>query len=166
MRSVTDPDGSDGATVNGIRESVWNAGREADRRPPAQRATPATLEVTSPDGVAGSVRFDLVDAVGSYVGSAVIEVGAEASRLRSLSDLFRNLQLRPGPFRVLFDAAPIRFARGGDGGRAGDRRRHRADRHSLGRAARSLPARRKEDAKVSPAIRPDFRSRSAREKGI
>ncbi len=109
VRAVTDPDGSDGATVTAIRQASWSSAAKQILALQHSSATPATLEVTSPDGVAGSVRFDLEDAAGSYVGSAVMEVGAEASRLRPLSDLFRNLQLRPAPFRVLFDEAPIRF---------------------------------------------------------
>lgn len=109
VHSASDPDGSDGAVVNGVREANWNSAAKQILAIPYSAATSATLGVTNPDGVAGSVRFDLVDALGSYVGSGVLEVDAGASRLRSLADLFRNLDQRPAPFRATFAAAPIRF---------------------------------------------------------
>lgn len=109
VRSAADPDGSDGATVNGIREANWSAAAKLIAAIPHSATSPATLAVANLDGVAGSVRFDLTDATGGYVGSGVLEVGPGAARLRSLADLFRNLAQRPAPFRVAFEAAPIRF---------------------------------------------------------
>lgn len=109
VHSASDPDGSEGATVNGIREENWNAAAKQIVAIPHSASSPATLVVANPDGAAGSIRFDLLDGVGGYVGSGVLEVGAGSSRLRALADLFRNLAVRPAPFKAIFGAANIRY---------------------------------------------------------
>ena len=110
VRSASDPNGSEAATVNGIPEANWSSAARQILAIPHSAASPATLDVANLDDEAGSVRFDLRDAAGAYVGTGVLEVGAGASRLRSLADLFRNLAARPGPFKAMFGAATIRYS--------------------------------------------------------
>ncbi|MEO8195188.1 MAG: GDSL-type esterase/lipase family protein [Thermoanaerobaculia bacterium] len=110
VRSASDPDGSDGADVGGLPESSWTSAGKQILGIPFGSTTSATLAVANLDGVRGTVSFDLVDGVGGYIGSGVLELGANAARLRPLSDLFRDLSQRPTPFKATFHPATIRFS--------------------------------------------------------
>ncbi len=110
VRSAADPNGSEAATVNGIREANWSSAAKQILAIPHSAGSPATLVVANPDGATGSVGFDLLDAGGAYVGSGVLELGAGAARLRSLAELFRNLAARPAPFKATFGAANFRYS--------------------------------------------------------
>ena len=110
VRAAADPDGGDGATVTGLPSAAWTTSARQIAGIPNSPSAIATLAVANLDGVRGTVHFDLFDAVGGYIGSGVLEVGANGSRLRSLGDLFRNLAVRPTPFRAAFRDAAIRFA--------------------------------------------------------
>ncbi len=110
VRATDDPDGSDGALVAGIPAAAWSSSAKQVLNIPHGPTAVSTLAVANLDGFAGTVRFDLFDAAGAFVGSGVVELAADAARLRSISDLFRNLGSRPAPFRATFDAAAIRFS--------------------------------------------------------
>ncbi|MEO7793689.1 MAG: hypothetical protein ABIV06_02865, partial [Thermoanaerobaculia bacterium] len=109
VRSANDADGSDGATVSGIAQALWTSASKQILSIPNGPADQATLAVTNLDALRGTVRFDLSDAVGGYIGSGVFELGASTARWRSLADLFRNLSQRPAPFRATFFPSTIRF---------------------------------------------------------
>ncbi len=110
VHSPADPDGSAGATVGEIPSGNWNASAKQILDIPNSNGAPATIDVANLDGTAGSVRLDLYDAVDGYVGSGVLELAAGAARLRSLADLFRDLDQRPAPFRAVFAASSARFS--------------------------------------------------------
>lgn len=110
VRSASDPDGGDGAVVSSIAETSWTSSTKQILGIPFGSTTASTLAVANLDDVRGTVSFDLVDGVGGYIGSGVLELGASAARLRALSDLFRDLGQRPTPFKAIFHAATIRFS--------------------------------------------------------
>lgn len=110
VRSVSDPDGSDGAMVSGVPSPEWTSAGKRIIDIPSGPTTVATLAVANLDGSRGTVSFDLTDAVGGYIGSGVLELGANGARLRSLAELFRGLGERPAPFTATFHPAAIRFS--------------------------------------------------------
>lgn len=110
VHAESDVDGGEGATVTGIPSAAWTAAAKQIAGIPNGPSAATTLAVANLDGTRGTVRFDLVDGVGGYIGSGVLELGANATRLRSIADLFRNLAFRPTPFRAQFASATIRFS--------------------------------------------------------
>lgn len=110
VRAASDPDGGDGATVSSIPSAAWTSSGKQILGIPFGPTTSSTLAVANLDGVRGTVSFDLFDAGDNYVGTGVLELDANAARLRSISDLFRNLAQRPSPFKATFQPAGIRFS--------------------------------------------------------
>ena len=110
VHAASDPDGSEGAIVSGIPSAAWTSAGKQISGIPHDATTQATLVVANLDGVRSTVSFALYDALGAEIGSGVLELGANATRLRSIDDLFRGLALRPTPFRAVFAAAGIRFS--------------------------------------------------------
>lgn len=110
VHAASDPDGSDGATVNGIPSAAWTSAGKQILGIPHDPATFSTLAVANLDGVRGTVSFALYDALGAEISAGVLELGAHTTRLRSIDDLFRGLAARPAPFRAVFAAAGIRFS--------------------------------------------------------
>lgn len=110
VRDAADDDGSDGATVGGLDESNWSAATRQVGEIPGGATLHRNLVLANLDAARGSVRFELTDATGAYVGSGVVDLAANGARLRSLADLFRGLDSHPAPFRVTFAGASIRFS--------------------------------------------------------
>ena len=110
VRSTSDPNGTHGATVTGIPSTNWTSAAKTISNIAQSASNSATLAVSNLDDAAGTVSFRVVDGLGADIGSGVMEIGPHESRLRSLSDLFRNLALRPTPFSAVFSAAGIRFS--------------------------------------------------------
>jgi lysophospholipase L1-like esterase len=110
VRASGDPDGSEGAYVNELPAASWTAGAKQIQGIPHNPVAPATLVVANLDAAPGTVRFDLYDAVGGYIGSGVLELAGGRARLRSLADLFRGLNARPAPFRAVFSASSVRYS--------------------------------------------------------
>lgn len=110
LHSFEDESGLEGCETNRIPSTGWN--NAPKELPPITltAAETATIHVTNLDGVPGSVRMDLLDAVGGYVGSAVFEVDAGLSRQRELRDLFRSLLLLPQPYEARFFSSGVRYS--------------------------------------------------------
>ncbi len=110
VRSAGDPAGAHGATVTSVQSDAWTSAGKEILAIPFGPATVPTLDIANLDGARGTVSFDLVDALGGYIGSGVLELGANSARLRALSDLFRDLVQRQAPFKATFRPAAIRFS--------------------------------------------------------
>lgn len=110
VRDAADVDGSDGAAVGGVDESDWSAAARQVGAIPGGATLHRSLVLANLDAARGSVRFELNDGTGAFVGSGVVDLAANGARLRSLADLFRGLDSHPAPFRVTFAAASIRFS--------------------------------------------------------
>ena len=110
VHSPADPEGSAGATVGEIPSAGWSAAAKQILDIPYSGGAPATIDVANLDGTASSVRLDLFDDDDGYIGSGVLELAANSARLRSLSDLFRDLGQRPAPFRAVLASSSVRFS--------------------------------------------------------
>lgn len=110
VHSPADPEGTAGATVGEISSADWSASAKQILDIPYSAGAPATIDVANLDGTEGSVRLDLFDDDDGYIGSGVLELAANSARLRSLSDLFRDLGQRPAPFRAVLAPASVRFS--------------------------------------------------------
>lgn len=67
------------------------------------------LSVTNVDSTPIWVLAEIRDGADELVDIAAFDVAGRATRIRSLTDLVRGLDGRPGPFTVAFSAAPARF---------------------------------------------------------
>jgi lysophospholipase L1-like esterase len=110
LRSASDPGGNDGCTLAGTPMAQWSAAPRSLAGISLLSGESATFHVTNLDGVNGTVRMDLYDAASLYVGSALFDLAAGASRQRELGDLFRGLALRPAPYRATFVSSGVRYS--------------------------------------------------------
>jgi lysophospholipase L1-like esterase len=110
LRALEDEDGADGCETSSLSSNGWNSSPK--QTPPIflTSAETTTIHVTNLDEVPGSVRMDLFDAVGGYVGSALFDLDAGLSRQRELRDLFRPLPVLPQPFVAHFVSSGIRYS--------------------------------------------------------
>jgi PKD repeat protein/lysophospholipase L1-like esterase len=67
------------------------------------------LSVTNVDPTAIWVLAEIRDGDDELVDVAAFDVAGRSTRIRSLTDLARGLDARPGPFTVVFSAAAARF---------------------------------------------------------
>jgi PKD repeat protein/lysophospholipase L1-like esterase len=67
------------------------------------------LSVTNVDSAAIWVLAEIRDGADELVDVAAFDVAGRSTRIRSLTDLARGLDARPGPFTVVFSAAAARF---------------------------------------------------------
>lgn len=67
------------------------------------------LSVTNVDPAAIWVLAEIRDGDDELVDVAAFDVAGRSTRIRSLTDLARGLEARPGPFTVVFSAAAARF---------------------------------------------------------
>ncbi len=110
VRSPSDPDGSDGTAVAEIPSASWSSSEKQILGIPHRPGAPALLDVANLDATAGSIRLELADAGGGYIGSGVLALAAGSARLRSLSDLFRDLDEHPAPFTATLAESNVRFS--------------------------------------------------------
>lgn len=105
---LADDSGADDS-VGEIDSSNWSAAQKVIGGIGGAASTAVDLVVANVDDAGGYVQVDLFDAQGAAVDSALFELGPAEIRFRSLTDLFRHLELRPQPFTAILRASGVRF---------------------------------------------------------
>ncbi|MEO8276074.1 MAG: GDSL-type esterase/lipase family protein [Thermoanaerobaculia bacterium] len=110
VHAASDPTSSNGAAVHQVSSLGWSSSSRELLEIPYSAAAPPSFVLANLDASAGIVRVDLFDATSAFIGSAVLDLGAGASRVRALPDLFRGLETREAPFQALFGASTVRYS--------------------------------------------------------
>lgn len=110
VRSFDDLDGSAGCLLPELSQAQWSATAKEISGIDLFSDEAATFHVTNLDSAAGSVRLELYDAGGGFIGAGLFDLAPGVSRQRDLQDLFRDLASRQEPFRARFESSGVRFA--------------------------------------------------------